>query len=88
MIGQQRTGNLPGIVIWATSHQGLQVMVAGQRGALAVVDPEGRVLASGEEVAREAEAVALNNFKNTMRGKGYLKTIGKELGPLSKLAPG
>ena len=77
MIGPQPTGTLPGIVICATSHEGLQVLINGKPGRLAIVDEGGRVLAAGGDVAREAEAVALNNFRNTMMGKGYLRTLGK-----------
>lgn len=79
MIGPQPTGTLPGIVICATSHEGLQVLVNGKPARLAIVDEGGQVLAAGDEVAREAEAVALNNFRNTMMGKGYLRTLGKPI---------
>lgn len=79
MIGTQPTGTLPGIVICATSHEGLQVLVDGKPARLAIVDEGGHVLAAGAEVAREAEAVALNNFRNTMMGKGYLRTMGKPI---------
>lgn len=79
MIGTQTTGTLPGIVICATSHEGLQVLVNGKPARLAIVDEGGQVLAAGEDVAREAEAVALNNFRNTMMGKGYLRTLGKPI---------
>lgn len=79
MIGTQTTGTLPGIVICATSHEGLQVLVNGKPARLAIVDEGGHVLAAGDEVAREAEAVALNNFRNTMMGKGYLRTLGKPI---------
>ena len=79
MIGTQPTGSLPGIVICATSHEGLQVLVNGKRARLAIVDECGQVLAAGDDVAREAEAVALNNFTNTMKGKGYLRTLSKPI---------
>lgn len=79
MIGTQPTGALPGIVICATSHEGLQVLVNGKPARLAIVDECGHVLAAGAEVAREAEAVALNNFRNAMMGKGYLRTFGKPI---------
>lgn len=79
MIGTQPTGALQGIVICATSHEGLQVLVNGKPARLAIVDERGQVLAAGAEVAREAEAVALNNFCNTMMGKGYMRTLGKPI---------
>lgn len=79
MIGAQPTGTLPGIVICATSHEGLQVLVNGKPARLAIVDEGGQVLAAGEDVAREAEAVALNNFRATMIGRGYLRTFSKPI---------
>ena len=66
-------------MICATSHEGLQVLVNGKPARLAIVDEGGHVLAAGDDVAREAEAVALNNFRNTMLGKGYLRTLGKPI---------
>ncbi len=79
MIGTQPTGFLPGIVICATSHEGLQVLVNGKPARLAIVDERGQVLAAGAEVTREAEAVALNNYRNAMMGKGYPRTFGKPI---------
>ncbi|MCI5070139.1 hypothetical protein [Acidovorax sp.] len=79
MIGTQPTGTLPGIVICATSHEGLKVSVDGKPARLAIVDEGGRVLAAGEDVAREAEAVALNNFRNALMGKGFLRSISKRI---------
>ena len=74
-------GTLPGIVICATSNEGLQVLVDGKRATLAIVEDSGNVLASGDKVAREAEAVALNNFRNMMLGKGCLRTFSKPIAP-------
>ncbi|MBV7541031.1 hypothetical protein [Acidovorax sp. sic0104] len=79
MIGPQATGTIPGIVICATSHEGLQVVVNGKPARLAIVDESGNVIAVGDEVAREAEAVALNNFRSTMMGKGYLRSLSKPI---------
>jgi len=81
MIGTQRTGDLPRVVIHATSHEGLLVDVDGKRGRLAIVDDEGNVVAAGPEVAREAEAVALNNYRNTLKGQGFLRTYSGSLQP-------
>ncbi|MCE1193257.1 MAG: hypothetical protein LWW96_14010 [Acidovorax sp.] len=81
MIGEQPTGALPGIVICATSHEGLQVFANGRRVRLAIIDDDGSVLAAGDDVAREAEAVALNNFRATMIGKGFLRTLSKPILP-------
>lgn len=82
MIGEQPTGALPGIVICATSHEGLQVFADGRRVRLAVIDDDGTVLAAGDDVAREAEAVALNNYRATLKGLGYLRTLGKSIPPV------
>lgn len=81
MIGTQRTGSMPRVVIHATSHEGLLVEVDGKRGRLAIVDDDGKVVAAGPEVAREAEAVALNNYRNTLKGQGYLRTFSVAIQP-------
>ncbi|KAB7773695.1 hypothetical protein RAB70_17655 [Xanthomonas sontii] len=79
MIGNQRTGRLPGVVMHATSHEGLVVDVDGKRARLAIIDADGKVIAAGAEVASEAEAVALNNYRNMLQGKGFLRTYGKPI---------
>ena len=79
MIGTQPTGAIAGVHISKVSHEGLCVMVNGRPGRLAIVTDDGHIIAAGQDVAREAEAVALNNFRNTMMGKGYLRTLGKPI---------
>lgn len=79
MIGTQRTGRLPGVVMHATSHEGLLVDVDGKPARLAVIDTDGKVIAAGAEVAREAEAVTLNNYRNTLKGQGFLRTYGAQI---------
>ena len=81
MIGTQSTGALPGIVICATSHEGLLVMVNGKPAKLAIIGEDGTVLAAGADVARETEAVALNNYRNTLKGQGYLRSLSKPIQP-------
>lgn len=81
MIGTQTTGAIPGIIISATSHEGLSVLVNGKPALLAVISDDGQVIAAGADVAREAEAVALNNYRNTLKGQGYLRTLGKPIPP-------
>jgi hypothetical protein len=33
----------------------------------------------GPQVAREAEAVAVNNYRQFLQGKGYLRVMGKPI---------
>ncbi|MYZ51172.1 hypothetical protein F5985_03225 [Malikia spinosa] len=82
MIGTQPTGTIPGVTIEAVSHEGLSVTVNGRPGQLAILDENGRVVAAGPDVAREAEAVAVNCYRNFLKGKGFLRVI-KEL-PVTK----
>lgn len=77
MIGTQPTGAIAGVVISAVSHEGLSVTVNGKPAHLAVVNEAGEVIAMGPHVAREAEAVAINNYRQFLQGKGYLRVIGK-----------
>ena len=81
MIGQLPEGAIPGVVITAVSHEGLSVLVDGQPGQLAIIDANGKIVAAGLAVAREAEAVAINSFKNVLQGQGFLRVIGSPLGP-------
>lgn len=77
MIGQQPVGAISGVVISAVSHEGLTVTVDGKRAKLAIVTEDGCVIASGEQVAREAEAVAINCYRGFLQGKGFLRVLGK-----------
>lgn len=79
MIGEQATGAIDGVVITAVSHEGLRVTINGKPGALAILDEHGQVVACGDQVAREAEAVAINMYRNTWVGQGFLRVISKPI---------
>lgn len=79
MIGQQQTGAIEGIVISAQSHTGLKVTASGKPARLAIVTDHGEVIAAGDLVAKEAEAVAINAYRNFLAGKGHLKVHSKPL---------
>ena len=73
MIGDQPTGAIPGVVITAVIHEGLTVLANGKAARLAIVDEAGNILAAGDDVAREAEAVAGNCYRNFLKGQGHLR---------------
>lgn len=73
MIGAQPEGAITGVVITAVSHEGLKVTVNGKPARLAILSEDGRVIAEGDDVAREAEAVALNCYRNFLQGQGHLR---------------
>lgn len=73
MIGTQPVGTIIGVVISAVSHEGLRVTVNGKPARLAILTDDGQVIAAGADVAREAEAVALNCYRNFLKGQGYLR---------------
>jgi hypothetical protein len=73
MIGTRPTGNVEGIVMSIDGNELLSVTVDGKPAHLAVVDENGRVVAQGDDVAREAEAVAINGYRNFLQGKGWLR---------------
>jgi hypothetical protein len=79
MIGTQPTGALPGVIISSKISKGLTVRANGKPARLAVIDDEGRVLVSGEEVAREAEAVAINAYQHFLEGEGWLTIASKPI---------
>lgn len=73
MIGTQPTGTIDGVVITAVIHEGLTVQANGKPARLAIIDEDGKVLAAGPDVAREAEAVAINCYRNFLKGNGHLR---------------
>lgn len=79
MIGTQPTGAIPGAVITATAHQGLMVEVDGKPARLAIVLEDGTIVSVGPAVAREAEAVAVNNYRAFLKGKGFLRTVSNPI---------
>ena len=85
MIGDQPTGTIQGVVITAVSDEGLSVTVNGKPAWLAIVLDDGTIVATGVAVAREAEAVAVNSYRNMLQGQGYLRVIGNPLAPDSKV---
>jgi hypothetical protein len=79
MIGTQHTGAMEGITISAQSHTGLKVTARGKLARLAIVTDDGEVIAVGDLVAREVEAVAINAYRNFLAGKGHLTVHSKPL---------
>lgn len=77
MIGTQPTGALQGVVISAVAHEGLSVTVDGKPARLAIVTDTGEVIAAGRLVAREAEAVAVNSYRQLLQGQGHLRVVGR-----------
>jgi len=75
MIGDQPVGALEGVVISAVSHEGLSVMVDGRPARLAILNEDGDIVAAGAEVAREAEAVAVNSYRQFLKGQGFLRVL-------------
>ena len=81
MIGQQTVGAIPGVIISAVSHEVLTVTVNGKPARLAVVTEDGQIIASGDDVAREAKAVAVNSYRGFLQGKGFLRVLSKPIAP-------
>ena len=79
MIRRQYTGAINDVVISAQSHTGLKVTVHGKPALLAIVTANGEVIAVGDLVAKEAEAVAINAYRNFLAGKGHLKVYSRPL---------
>lgn len=79
MIGTQPTGAIEGVQISAVSHEGLSVSINGKPGRLAVITEDGQVIAAGKEVAREAQAVSINCYRNFLLGKRYLRILSNPI---------
>jgi hypothetical protein len=85
MIGEQPTGAIEGVHIHAVVFEGLTVTVNGQPAQLAVIAADGSIVAAGKEVAREAEAVAINCHRNFLKGQGHLRVLSNPI-PTAKRA--
>ena len=83
MIGNQPTGAITGVVISAVSHEGLTVTFNGRPARLAILDDDGHIIAQGNQVAREAEAVSLNCYRNFLKGQGFLRVNSEPISPLA-----
>lgn len=81
MIGTQKTGRLPGIVISAIVAEGLVASANGKPAKLAIVSEDGQILADGPEVAYEALSVAVNLYRQVLQGKGWLRVLSPNLDP-------
>lgn len=81
MIGTQPTGQIAGVIISAVAHEGLSVTVDGQPAQLAVVTEDGRIVAAGQDVAREARAVAVNNYRAFLQARGHIRTLSRPIEP-------
>lgn len=85
MIGSQPEGTIAGVVISAVSHEGLRVMVNGKPARLAIITDDGHVIASGDQVAKETEAVALNCYRNFLKGQGFLRVNSEPINTIQRL---
>ena len=79
MIGTQPTGTVPGVVISAVAHEGLSVTVDGKPARLAILLDDGTVVAAGRDVAREAQAVAVNLHRAFLKGNGHLRVLSEPI---------
>jgi hypothetical protein len=85
MIGTQPVGAITGVVISAVSHEGLTVTYNGKPARLAILGDDGQVIAVGDQVAREAEAVSLNCYRNFLKGQGFLRVACEPI-PVTPIA--
>lgn len=75
MIGPIKTGTLRTAQISAVVHEGLNITANGQPCQLAIINADGQIIESGEQVAREAFAVAVESYKNMLKGMGHLRVF-------------
>jgi hypothetical protein len=67
------------LVISAVAHEGLTVLVNGKPAKLAIVTADGRIVAAGDDVAEEAQAVAVNCYRSFLKGTGHLRVHSKPI---------
>lgn len=78
MIGTIKTGMLEKARISAVIHEGLTVESNGRRCHLAIIDDDGKVIESGDAVAREAFNVAIDSYKQLLKGTGHIRVFSAE----------
>lgn len=79
MIDELPTGAIAGVVISAVAYDGLSVTFNGRPAQLAVINEAGEIVAIGRTVAREAEGVAVNNYRQFLIGKGHLRVLSNPI---------
>ena len=79
MIGTQKTGTIPGVTLSVIGHKGIVAEVDGKPARLAVITEDGRIIAAGPDVAREAEAVSVNWYQAMLKAKGHMRVISQPL---------
>jgi hypothetical protein len=79
MIGTQTTGRIAGVIISAVAHEGLSVSIDGKPARLAIIDDAGNIVAAGPDVAREAEAVSINIYREMWQARGHLRVMSKPI---------
>lgn len=78
-------GPEPRYSISASSHEGFGVETPdGRRATLAVVDADGNILEAGPGVARQAWTVAIESYRNFLKGEGYLRVLSKPSDQLNR----
>lgn len=76
MITAPEIGTIPGAEISAVAHEGFTVRLPdGRHARLAVVDDDGRIIAAGADVEREAWAVASAAWRNFLIGMGFMRVM-------------
>ncbi len=67
--------------ISAVSYEGLTVRTAtGKPATLAVIDEDGKVIDAGPSVLQEAFNVAVESYRNFLKGAGHLRVLTKPPG--------
>lgn len=83
MIDQLPVGTIEGVVISAVAHEGLRVTVDGRPARFVLMTEDGQLIDAGNQVTKEAEAVAVNNYHNYLLGKGHVRVLSN---PMKKVA--
>ncbi|MBB6591169.1 hypothetical protein ACYT85_14965 [Ralstonia solanacearum] len=62
--------------ISAVSYEGLRVRTAnGEPATLAVLDKDGNVIEAGPDVLQKAFNVAIESYRNFLKGAGHLRAL-------------
>ena len=69
------------VIISGVSHEGPTVTVNGQLAQFVIIAEDDAIVAVGEVVAREAEAVAINSYREYLMKLGHLRVLSAPEAP-------
>lgn len=85
MIAPQLAEPVEGVQVCTDSNVGLHVTVDGHRARLAILDEDGRLVASGDSVEGAVQEAVVTGYQRFLESQGWLRVVvhvPHEAGPI------